>query len=154
MNGGQGDDRIIAGTGTNPDGFSQSWVVDLRRDNRAEIRVRVDMTEDKVFTLSQGSKDVMGKISSPVILRFYYTRGQSEVPVHVKNFAKRVEDLGFGEGRVGGHGGALISHGMGPYQGSRGAPRPRRGRTGQRRRRRRPVGCYHSPPELRPGTTA
>jgi ABC-type uncharacterized transport system involved in gliding motility auxiliary subunit len=58
-----------------------------------KIRVRVDMTEDKVFTLSDGSKDVMTNISSPVILRFYCTRGQSEVPPHIKNFARRVEDL-------------------------------------------------------------
>src|SRR5687767_8428818 len=54
---------------------------------------RVDMTEDKLFTLSQGTRNILGKLESKVKIRFYVTQGENEMPVMLKNYAQQVEDL-------------------------------------------------------------
>ena len=55
-------------------------------------RGRIDLTEGKVFTLSEGTRAILGKLESPVKIRFYYTQGEA-TPVALKTFAQRVEDL-------------------------------------------------------------
>lgn len=57
------------------------------------IKVRLDFTEEKLYTLSQGTRDILRKIDTPVIINFYCTRGENEMPMVLKNYAKRVEDL-------------------------------------------------------------
>jgi ABC-type uncharacterized transport system involved in gliding motility auxiliary subunit len=54
---------------------------------------RIDLTEGSVYTLSPGTKAILSKLEAPVKLRFYYTQGGNSVPVGLKTFAKRVEDL-------------------------------------------------------------
>jgi ABC-type uncharacterized transport system involved in gliding motility auxiliary subunit len=56
------------------------------------LSVRADLTEGDVYTLSPGTRSVIGKLQAPVKLRLYYTQG-GDVPVGLKTFAKRVEDL-------------------------------------------------------------
>ena len=57
------------------------------------IHFRTDLTEDKLYTLSDGSHKILSKLKSPVSLRFYCTRGKNEMPISLKSYAKRVEDL-------------------------------------------------------------
>ena len=54
---------------------------------------RVDLTEGRVYTLSPGTKAILSKLEAPVKIRLYYSQGSSAVPVGLKTFAKRVEDL-------------------------------------------------------------
>lgn len=56
------------------------------------VRARVDLTQGKVFTLSEGTRAILTKLESPVKIRFYYTQGEA-TPVGLKTFAQRVEDL-------------------------------------------------------------
>ncbi len=56
------------------------------------VSFRADLTEGQVYTLSPGSRAVLEKLEAPVKVRFYYTQGAA-VPVGLKTFAKRVEDL-------------------------------------------------------------
>ena len=56
------------------------------------VRARVDLTEGKVFTLSEGTRAILAKLESPVTIRFYYTQGEA-TPVALKTYAQRVEDL-------------------------------------------------------------
>jgi len=56
------------------------------------VSFRADLTEGQVYTLSPGSRAVLAKLEAPVKVRFYYTQGAA-VPVGLKTFAKRVEDL-------------------------------------------------------------
>jgi ABC-type uncharacterized transport system involved in gliding motility auxiliary subunit len=56
------------------------------------VRGRVDLTEGKVFTLSEGTRAILAKLESPVTIRFYYTQGEA-APVALKTYAQRVEDL-------------------------------------------------------------
>ena len=55
-------------------------------------RGRIDLTQGKVFTLSEGTRAILTKLESPVKIRFYYTQGEA-TPVALKTFAQRVEDL-------------------------------------------------------------
>lgn len=57
------------------------------------VKARIDLTEGSVYTLSQGTREIVGKLEAPVKIRFYYTQGGNTVPVAIKTFAKRVEDL-------------------------------------------------------------
>jgi len=55
---------------------------------------RIDLTEGRVYTLSDGTRQVLAKLDAPVVVRFYYTQsGDTSVPVALNTFAKRVQDL-------------------------------------------------------------
>jgi len=59
-----------------------------------EIRTaQLDLTENKLFTLSQGTKEVVKAIDEPLTFRFYYSSKFGEIsPVH-GNYAKRVQEF-------------------------------------------------------------
>jgi len=57
------------------------------------FNLRADLTEGDVYTLSPGTRAVLSKLEAPVKLRYYYSQGSEAVPVGLKTFAKRVEDL-------------------------------------------------------------
>jgi hypothetical protein len=54
-------------------------------------RARIDLTEGRVFTLSEGTRNILTKLEAPVKIRFYYTQGEA-TPVALKTFAQRVAD--------------------------------------------------------------
>src|SRR6266852_3055878 len=54
-------------------------------------RGRIDLTQGKLYTLSEGTRAVLGKLESPVKIRLYFS--QSEVPLPIKAYGSRVEDL-------------------------------------------------------------
>ncbi len=57
------------------------------------FKARVDLTQGSVYTLSPGTRAILSKLEAPVKIRYYYTQGGNTVPVALKTFAKRVEDL-------------------------------------------------------------
>src|SRR6185295_3809045 len=57
------------------------------------VNLRIDLTQGRVYTLSAGTKAIVGKLEAPVKIRLYYSQGSSAVPVGLKTFASRVEDL-------------------------------------------------------------
>jgi ABC-type uncharacterized transport system involved in gliding motility auxiliary subunit len=57
------------------------------------INARVDLTEGRVYTLSGGTRAVVGKLEAPVRVRLYYSQGSNAVPAGLKTFASRVQDL-------------------------------------------------------------
>ncbi|MCX8109483.1 MAG: Gldg family protein [Verrucomicrobiae bacterium] len=59
----------------------------------SSLKVRFDLTEDRVFTLSEGTKKILSRIDTPVVINFYCTRSETQMPVALKNYAQRVEDL-------------------------------------------------------------
>ncbi len=70
---------------------------------------RLDLTKEKSFTLSSGTKAILAKLDTPVKIRFYYT--QTEDPsgesVFLKSYAQKVEDL-LAEYRQAAHGKLMI----------------------------------------------
>jgi len=55
--------------------------------------VRADFTEGKLYTLSEGTKAVLRKLDGPVKLRLYISQGDAAMPVQLRSFAQRVDDL-------------------------------------------------------------
>src|SRR5678809_331871 len=58
-------------------------------------KTRIDLTKEKAYTLSPGTKAILGKLDTPVKVRFYCTQPENSTPdtVYLKSYAKRVEDL-------------------------------------------------------------
>jgi ABC-type uncharacterized transport system involved in gliding motility auxiliary subunit len=57
--------------------------------------VRVDLTQEKSFTLSEGTRAILKKLDTPVKIRFYCTQSETATPetVDLKTYARQVEDL-------------------------------------------------------------
>jgi ABC-type uncharacterized transport system involved in gliding motility auxiliary subunit len=53
--------------------------------------VRLDLSEGKLYTLSPGTKKILGNLSAPVKVKLYISQGEG-VPVPLRGFAQRVED--------------------------------------------------------------
>ena len=61
----------------------------------APVHKRVDLTKEKAYTLSAGTKAILAKLDTPVKIRYYCTQAENATPysVFLKAYAKRVEDL-------------------------------------------------------------
>jgi ABC-type uncharacterized transport system involved in gliding motility auxiliary subunit len=57
------------------------------------FKVRSDLTENKLYTLSNGTKKILGKLDTPVEIRFYFSKDNASVPVPLRTYAQQVEDL-------------------------------------------------------------
>ncbi|HEX6141401.1 MAG TPA: Gldg family protein [Geminicoccaceae bacterium] len=54
---------------------------------------RLDLTEDRLFTLSDGTRETLQAIEEPLDLRFYYTDRLDEVGPYFATYAQRLEEL-------------------------------------------------------------
>ena len=57
------------------------------------MNARLDCTADKLYTLSEGTKETLKGLTDTVSIRFYYSKDVAKMPVYFKNYAVRVEDL-------------------------------------------------------------
>jgi ABC-type uncharacterized transport system involved in gliding motility auxiliary subunit len=58
------------------------------------FKTRVDLTADKAYTLSAGTKKILGRLDTPVTIRFYSTQSDNNPQlVPLKAYAQRVDDL-------------------------------------------------------------
>jgi len=57
--------------------------------------VRLDLTREKAYTLSEGTRAILSKLTGKVTIRFYCSQAQSSTPetVFLKQHASNVEDL-------------------------------------------------------------
>src|SRR2546422_7150855 len=56
-------------------------------------RQRIDLTAEKAYTLSPGTKAILTKLDTPVQIRFYCTKNANTMPVFLTTYAQRVDDL-------------------------------------------------------------
>ena len=54
---------------------------------------RLDLTEGKLYTLSEGTQKILRGLDAPVKLKLYISQGEQAMPVPLRSFAQRVEDL-------------------------------------------------------------
>ncbi|MGH8021503.1 MAG: Gldg family protein [Opitutaceae bacterium] len=59
----------------------------------SQFSARADLTQDNIYTLSEGSDSLLSKIEEPVTLRFYFSRSLENLPIRFKNYATRVEEM-------------------------------------------------------------
>ncbi len=54
---------------------------------------RVDLTEDKLYTLSDGTLNIIESLKEPIALRFYYSDQVAQELPSLKSYAQRVQEL-------------------------------------------------------------
>ncbi|MCQ2393919.1 MAG: Gldg family protein [Kiritimatiellae bacterium] len=59
----------------------------------SNLPLRVDLTGEKLYTLSKGSKAVLGKLENDVTLKFYFSSSSTEMPMQLKTYAQQVQNL-------------------------------------------------------------
>lgn len=59
----------------------------------SSLPLRVDMTGERLYTLSDGSKAVLGKLETDVTLKFYFSSSSAEMPMQMKTYAQQVQNL-------------------------------------------------------------
>ena len=61
--------------------------------NQALTRFRLDLTEQQLFTLSEGTRNILGTIDEPVTLRLYVSRSLASRLPSISGYVARVRDL-------------------------------------------------------------
>ena len=59
----------------------------------SKLKWRADLTEERAFTLSEGTRKVLAGLKAPVQVRFYCTQSDEAMPMGLKNYGQAVEDL-------------------------------------------------------------
>jgi len=54
---------------------------------------RIDLTENSIFTLSQGTKSTIAKLQEPITLKFFYSKKVASDYAQIQAYASRVRDL-------------------------------------------------------------
>jgi len=57
------------------------------------VKVRLDITANRVHTLSPGTKKILARLDSRLTIRFYCTQSDNAMPPMLRTYARRVEDL-------------------------------------------------------------
>ena len=59
------------------------------------FKLRADLTQDRVYTLSAGTKAILARLDTPVTIRFYCSQGVTPTAesVYLQTYAGRVQDL-------------------------------------------------------------
>ena len=55
--------------------------------------VRWDVTEDRVYSLSQGTKSILASLEKPVVLKFFFSRSNPNIPSNIELYSKRIIDF-------------------------------------------------------------
>ncbi len=55
--------------------------------------VRLDLTENKLYTLSEGSRAILGKLDEPINLYFFYSKRVAQGLPSIHNYGKRVREM-------------------------------------------------------------
>jgi ABC-type uncharacterized transport system involved in gliding motility auxiliary subunit len=54
---------------------------------------RIDLTQGSLYTLSDGTEKMLRGLESPVTLKLYISRGEQAMPVQLRSYAQRVQDM-------------------------------------------------------------
>ena len=54
---------------------------------------RLDLSADRLYTLSESTKAIIKNLEAPVTVRFYYSKTDDSLPIQTKALALRIEDL-------------------------------------------------------------
>jgi len=71
------------------------------------LKDRIDLTQEKAFTLSQGTKNILNHLDSRVTIRFYCTQSDAAMPPSLRTYAQHIEDL-LGEYQQASHGKLVV----------------------------------------------
>jgi ABC-type uncharacterized transport system involved in gliding motility auxiliary subunit len=59
----------------------------------SSIPARLDLTAESIYSLSPGTKALLGKLDEPVSLELYFSKNATGLPIQYKNYATRVQEM-------------------------------------------------------------
>ncbi len=59
----------------------------------AGLYFRLDITEENLYTLSDGTGEIVKKIETPVTIKYYFTKNLSGLPMAYKTYGKKIGEL-------------------------------------------------------------
>ena len=59
----------------------------------AGVRLRKDLTAERLYTISPGTVKMLQGLERPVTLKFYFTKGNPNIPAALKNYVQRTLDF-------------------------------------------------------------
>lgn len=59
----------------------------------ALTNARLDLTEQKLYTISDGTRQILGELDEPINLYFFYSDKSAKDLVVLRNYARRVEEM-------------------------------------------------------------
>lgn len=57
------------------------------------LPLRVDITDDGLYTLSEGTERILDSLENPVTIKYYFSEDVPDVPIAVKNYHRKVVEL-------------------------------------------------------------
>ena len=72
----------------------------------ANARIRLDLTRERQYSLSNGTRQLLSQMDREVVLKFYFS-SSADMPIDMKTYARHVEDL-LQEYRLASHGHVII----------------------------------------------
>ena len=70
-----------------------AFIVAVIISNKLFSGWRMDLTDNKLYTLSDGTKQILGRIDTPIAIRFYVTDDPGVMSPAERNFAGRMDDF-------------------------------------------------------------
>lgn len=55
--------------------------------------LRIDLTEDRLYTLSEGTRNIVSNLETPIELRFFYSESATEDQPQIRAYGSRVQEL-------------------------------------------------------------
>ena len=62
-------------------------------NNMAFKHARLDLTDQNLYTLSEGTKNILKSIDEPISLKFFFSAKSTEKIPQLKSFSKRVQEM-------------------------------------------------------------
>lgn len=59
----------------------------------SRLYIRFDMTDENIYSLSEGTERILSKLDGSVIAKFYFSRSVKSLPPQIKTYATRVEEV-------------------------------------------------------------
>jgi len=59
----------------------------------SKTNLKLDLTEDSLYTLSDGSRKIVSSIDEEVTIKYFFSSSDETLPIMVKNYGKRVKEV-------------------------------------------------------------
>ena len=57
------------------------------------LPMRADMTAEKLYTISDGSRSILSELKDPLRIKYYFSSSSEDLPPYLKNYAERVREV-------------------------------------------------------------
>ncbi|MBF0287717.1 MAG: Gldg family protein [SAR324 cluster bacterium] len=57
------------------------------------LPLRVDITDDRLYTISEGTKKILDDLEETVTIKYYFSKSNSALPTEFKAYAQRIKEL-------------------------------------------------------------